>query len=108
MFAGHREIVKRVKNPLVDVDDSLLCLGDTARSARRAYLSAVRVGCNVMGDQGGTVTDRLRSLVWRDRELAKLAGGGRSVSGEPMTRRSSRRDAIDDQLPNFLKPGTDG
>jgi hypothetical protein len=81
VFAGHREIVKRVKNPLVDVDDSLLCFGDTAQSARRAYLSAVRVGCNVMGDHGGTVTDRLRSLVWRDRELAELAAGGGASAG---------------------------
>ena len=74
VFAGHREIVKRVKNPLIDVDDSLLCFGDTARSARRAYLSAVRVGCNAMGDPGGTVADSLRSLVWRDRELEQKSG----------------------------------
>jgi putative transposase len=69
VFAGHREIVKRVKDPLLDVDDSLLCFGDTARTARRAYLSAVRVGCKAVGDPGGAVADGLRSLVWRDREL---------------------------------------
>jgi len=74
VFAGHREIVKRVKNPPVDVDDSLLCFGDTARSARRAYLSAVRVECNAMGEPGGTVADSLRSLVWRDRELEQKPG----------------------------------
>ena len=38
----------------------------------------------------------------------RVGGGGRSVSGEPMTRPSSRRDAIDARLPNFFKPGTDG
>ncbi len=74
MFAGHREIVKRVKNPLIDVDDSLLCFGDTARSARRAYLSAIRVGCKEMGDPGRAVADGLRSLVWRDRELEQKSG----------------------------------
>jgi putative transposase len=69
VFAGHPEIVKRVKNPLLDVDDTLLCFGDTARSARRAYRSAIRMGCKAMDDPGRTVADGLRSLVWRDREL---------------------------------------
>jgi hypothetical protein len=39
--------------------------------------------------------------------IGGVGGGGRSVSGKPMTKPSSRRDAIDAQLPNFFKPGTD-
>ena len=34
LFAGHREIVRRLRAPLVDVDDALLCFGPERRSAR--------------------------------------------------------------------------
>jgi putative transposase len=73
-FAGHQEIVKRAKNPVLDVDDSLLCFGDTARSARRAYMSAIRMGCKAMGEPEKTSADGLRSLMWRDRDLEPKAG----------------------------------
>jgi len=40
VFADHSEIVKRLKNPLLDVDDSLLCSGDTAlRFSARTRMS---------------------------------------------------------------------
>ena len=34
VFSGHREIVKRVRSPLVDIDDTLLCFADTAPKIR--------------------------------------------------------------------------
>ena len=44
VFAGHREIKRRARTALVDIDESLLCFGTTAKEARRSYLSAIRVG----------------------------------------------------------------
>jgi REP element-mobilizing transposase RayT len=43
-FAGHREVKRRFRSPLVDVDDMLLCFGDRQEAARRSYLKAIRVG----------------------------------------------------------------
>ena len=75
VFSGHREIVTKVKGPLVDVDDALLSFGGTTRSARRAYLSAMGAGCeDAGGTAAGAVVDSFRSLVWRDRELEAKPG----------------------------------
>jgi hypothetical protein len=46
VFSGHREIVKAPRDPLVDVDDALLCFGEIRRQARRAYLAGIRAGCD--------------------------------------------------------------
>jgi REP element-mobilizing transposase RayT len=43
-FAGHREVKRCFRSPLVDVDDMLLCFGDRQKAARRIYLKAIRVG----------------------------------------------------------------
>ena len=42
-FGGHREVKKRVRSPLVNVEELLLCFGTTEKVARRNYLSAMRV-----------------------------------------------------------------
>lgn len=49
IFGGHREIVKRVRNPLIDGDESLLSFGQTEKVARKAYLSAIQFGCRELG-----------------------------------------------------------
>jgi REP element-mobilizing transposase RayT len=49
VFGGHREIVKRVKDPLIDADEALLSFGKTEKAARKAYLAAVRLGCRELG-----------------------------------------------------------
>jgi putative transposase len=49
VFGGHREIVKRLKNPLIDSDETQLCFGQTEKTARKAYLSAIRLGCRELG-----------------------------------------------------------
>ena len=46
VFCGHREMVKRVRNPVIDVDEALLSFGKTERAARRTYVSAVRAACD--------------------------------------------------------------
>jgi REP element-mobilizing transposase RayT len=43
-FAGHREVKRRFRTPLVDVDDMLLCFGERQNAARRSYLQAIRIG----------------------------------------------------------------
>jgi len=49
VFGGHREIANRVKNPLIDVDESLLSFGENEKAARKAYLAAIRLGCRQLG-----------------------------------------------------------
>ena len=74
LLSGHREIVKRVKGPLVDVDDTLLSFGETRRSARRAYFSAIRMGCEEVGATAGSPHESFQSLDWRDRDLEARPG----------------------------------
>jgi REP element-mobilizing transposase RayT len=42
VFGGHREIRRRMRSALVDIDEALLCFGPTTKEARRSYLSAIR------------------------------------------------------------------
>lgn len=44
VFGGHREIKRRTRNALVDIDETLLCFGSAKKEARRSYLSAIRAG----------------------------------------------------------------
>ena len=39
--SGHRELLGRVREPLVDVDEALSGFGETLRGARRAYLARI-------------------------------------------------------------------
>jgi putative transposase len=69
-FGGHREIVKGLSKPFIDVDDCLLSFGQTRREARKAYLSAIRFGCREFGKEVGQ-DSRLPSIWFRpDRDLA--------------------------------------
>ncbi len=43
-FGGHREVKREIRNPLVDIDEMLLCFGETKKAARRNYLRAIRIG----------------------------------------------------------------
>jgi len=43
-FGGHREVKRKIRNPLVDIDEMLLCFGETKKVARRNYLRAIRIG----------------------------------------------------------------
>jgi REP element-mobilizing transposase RayT len=69
-WSGHRELAKRLRNPLIDPDEALLSFGETERSARRSYLSSIRVGC---AEAGRTVmSPDMRERIWLrgDRDLA--------------------------------------
>ncbi|HSM43404.1 MAG TPA: transposase, partial [Acidimicrobiia bacterium] len=73
-FGGHREIVKRVSEPLVDIDDVLLCYGESERQARRSYLSAMAAGVEAIGASPAISGGGFRSLSWSDRELQPKPG----------------------------------
>ena len=70
VFGGHREIVKGISNPIIDADDCLLSFGQTQLEARKAYLSAIRLGCRELGR--GTERESGPSRIWfqADRDLA--------------------------------------
>jgi REP element-mobilizing transposase RayT len=74
LFGGHREIVKRVQRSLVDVDDVLLCYGESERVARRSYLSAMAAGAEAIGASSAISGGGFRSLRWSDRELRAKPG----------------------------------
>lgn len=70
VFGGHREIVRGVSDPVIDVDDCLLSFGQRQREARKTYLSAIRHGRREIGK--GTRGEAESSGVWfrPDRDLA--------------------------------------
>ena len=41
-WSGHREIIERTRQPITDVDEVLMLFGKTRRSARRAYVRAIK------------------------------------------------------------------
>ena len=69
VFGGHREIIKRSKNPLIDMDETLLCFGETEKAARKAYLAAVRLGCRELGEDADQQTDLKKIWMRADRKL---------------------------------------
>ena len=70
VFGGHREIIKGVSNPVVDVDDCLLSFGRTQRKARKAYLAAIRLGYRELGKGHGLEAGPTSIWVRPDRDLA--------------------------------------
>lgn len=42
VWSGHREFVRKVRNPFVDPDHLLLAFDETRRSARKTYLASIR------------------------------------------------------------------
>jgi len=42
VFSGHRELLRKIKHPLIDVDGVLSLFGDTVGAARRAYVRAMK------------------------------------------------------------------
>jgi hypothetical protein len=86
-WSGHQEILGKVKDPLIDVDEALMGFGRTRRSARSAYLKSLQA----VRDEpwAGEGLDRL--AWWKtddDREIQPADGGpyvdvlGRSTGPE--------------------------
>lgn len=69
VFGGHREIAKRPKNPLIDIDETLLCFGETEKAARKAYLASIRLGCRELGGDVSQRVDAGKIWMRADRKL---------------------------------------
>ena len=67
VFCGHRELMGKVKDPLVDVNQALIGFGDTLRKARRQYSDRIRAGLEE--GEFDTSPGRLSELLTRDRKL---------------------------------------
>jgi len=67
VFCGHRELMGKVKDPLVDVDQALIGFGEKLRKARRQYSARVRAGIDE--DELDESPGRLSELLRRDRKL---------------------------------------
>jgi REP element-mobilizing transposase RayT len=52
VFGGHREIKRRARSALVDIDETLLCFGSGTKESRRSYLKAISVGAKSGADAG--------------------------------------------------------
>lgn len=71
LLSGHRELLGKVKNPLVDVDEALHGFAETLRAARRSYVK--RLEAAIETDSGSPT--RLKLPWWsRDRELEPEEG----------------------------------
>lgn len=57
VFSGHRELLGKVHDPIVDVDDALVTFGKTTKSARRAYLK--RLNAALADEERPEVSERL-------------------------------------------------
>jgi hypothetical protein len=57
VFSGHRELLGKVRDPLLDVDDALLAFGTTVKSARRSYLR--RINAALAAEEKAEVSERL-------------------------------------------------
>ena len=73
-WSGHRELVRKVKEPLIDVDDALLSFGPTLRSARAAYVRTMKGT-----EDTSWIGDRVDRLPWwltgDDREIQPVDSG---------------------------------
>lgn len=56
-FSGHRELMGKVHDPLLDVEDALSSFGSTIRTARRAYLK--RLNAALADEERAEVSERL-------------------------------------------------
>jgi len=71
VFCGHRELLGKVRDPLLDVDDALLSFGVTAKSARRSYLR--RLNTALAEEERAEVSERLPW--WKpERDLRPVPG----------------------------------
>ena len=88
VFGGHREIAKRLRDPLIDADEALLSFGETEKAARKAYLSSIRIGCRELGRQVVQRTETPGIWLQADRDLEPESDGpyidvlGRSTGPE--------------------------
>ncbi len=103
-WSGHRELIRQVKEPLVDVDDALSGFGTSLRSARAAYVRTLKGA-----DETSWIGDSVDRLPWwlvgDDREIQPVDSGpyvdvlGRSTGIErPLLSAAEYVEAVVDEL----------
>lgn len=98
-YSGHQEIVHRVRRPLVDVDDALLCFDESRRVARRAYLAAIQAGMDAGRDMGETENARsdLRwweTIPWKEEALERRSARAVRHGADEFERRPAAADLL--------------
>lgn len=70
-FSGHRELMGKVKKPVCDPDEGLLCFGPSLKSARRSYTRALKTAMKTDDSEA-----EVGKLPWwiRDRDLELKEG----------------------------------
>lgn len=66
-LSGHRELVKKTRDPIVDVDDTLILFGKTLRTARKVYVGLLKAA-----GEAGWSEDLYEDLPWWRRSERKL------------------------------------
>jgi putative transposase len=92
MFSGHRELMGKVKNSLVDVDNALIGFGDTLRTARRHYSARIRAA-EPFRREYDLVCERPQSCSLRDHDAPAGRSRGRvwrTPAPPPIPRTPSR------------------
>jgi putative transposase len=79
-WSGHRELVRKIRKPLVDVDQLLLTFDETRRSARRLYLAAIRTAREETWAEGAP-----GALPWWRFGRAKKEGSDDDLKMDPST-----------------------
>jgi len=109
-WSGHRELIRKVKDPLVDVDDALAGFGTNLRSARAAYVRTLK-GAN----DASWIGDSVNRLPWwlkrDDREIQPVDSSpyidelGRSTGLErpPLSASEYVEAAIDELGVDFVE-----
>ena len=93
-LCGHREMLGKVRSPLVDVDDALICFGDTVRQARQAYRRKMRTALGEDTDTESSVHGfRLMDIC--DRSLEGRGGAFVDEQGRSTGLERPRLEAAD-------------
>lgn len=89
-LCGHRELVKKTRDPLTDVDQALISFGSSLKEARKQYGARIRAGLNQ--EPSGGWNDLFGLLGPRDRDLE----APETVSVDVLGRSTGReRPAVD-------------
>ncbi len=90
VFCGHRELLGKVRDPLLDVDDALLSFGTTTKSARRTYLK--RLNAALAEEERAEVSER---LPWWTPERDLKPASGRAFVDELGRSTGLEREILD-------------
>jgi putative transposase len=96
VFCGHRELLGKVHDPIIDVDDALVAFGNSTKSARRAYLK--RLNAALAEEERPGVSER---LPWWTEERELRPTSGRAYVDE--LGRSTGRERRPMEADNFVE-----